>query len=104
MWQAVKLHVMDSNPNASSFENDMPDGWRSLNGLTCSNSSEWSGYRARGYNPDSHGDHHLENARVTCTIVVYHFDDGWFLTTFLFWSITILSNMLGGLGLIAYSE
>eukprot|EP00966_Prymnesium_polylepis_P220926 5110056-Prymnesium_polylepis.1 len=43
--------------------------WRSLNGLTCSNSTEWSGYRARGYNPDSHGDHHLENARVTCTIV-----------------------------------
>ena len=46
--EAVRLIVLDKTPDASVFNQSIPGGWSSVNGLTCANSTRQQSFSARG--------------------------------------------------------
>ena len=93
--QAVTLEVLDWNPNATSLESELPLGWESHNGLKCRNATKKQGGLAyRG--GETVG---LRNAEIICSMVVSTVNYGWFYTVGIFWVVSVLANLMVGLGI-----
>lgn len=93
----VRFNVVDELPNSADlFESDMPDNWQSDNGLVCKAIEECLNISFRG------GERCWSEVR--CSIVVSASSDGYLLTVVVFWFITMLANMLGGMGIVAAAE
>mmetsp|Transcript_2394 Transcript_2394/g.6699 ORF Transcript_2394/g.6699 Transcript_2394/m.6699 type:complete len:354 (-) Transcript_2394:577-1638(-) len=73
----------------------MPPGWQSENGIVCVNVSKQEYLRARGADSRSAP---LARSSIVCSVIVTAVDDAWFLTAFIFWIVTLLANLLMGVG------
>ena len=94
--ETVELLPLDPNPDDSVFNETMPPGWTSENGVVCAASTKPSSFKARG--AESRSGSRLQMSQLVCSIVVSFTADSWFLTAFIFWLVTMAANLLMGVG------
>lgn len=93
--KTVHFEVLERTPNPV-FERDMPDNWNSRNALTCEVVDDCLENSARG------GVYCVSEVR--CSVVVSATSEGYLLTVLVFWVLTMLANLFGGLGTFAATE
>lgn len=86
----MRLHLL-SDEVTHLFEADMPAGWYSEAGFKCTVRNESQALQARG------GGNEITHSQIVCRVVIYGTSDAWWLSTFVFWTITLLSNLISGL-------
>ena len=94
--KTVHFEVLERTPNPDVFERDMPDNWNSRNALTCEVVDDCLENSARG------GVYCVSEVR--CSVVVSATSEGYLLTVLVFWVLTMLANLFGGLGTFAATE
>jgi len=88
----LELHLISKEP-LTAFEETLPDGWHSQKGFRCDVGNITRTYSARGgAQPFS---------RIKCNVIVSTVSESWFLSAFVFWTVSIITNFVSGLGIFA---
>jgi len=91
----VRLHVL-KEPPSDQFHESLPHGWYSDQGFQCASGN----VTRRNYNRGG-ALTGLDYSSISCSAIVYANAVEWWMSAFMFWLVSILTNFVSGLGVFS---